>query len=143
MHMSILRYPWSTFLQNGKYVIWEATSPFCLCAGEVVREQLRPQEMCTGKAGFLGEGAGDQVGREGNHQGSCMASWADRRQGTQEGTTDNILLLQSSLEISIEELIPRPVTSFHRTLVSTDIHSFNQSLNHRSFYMPTGHNALG
>ena len=99
--------------------------------------------MCTGKAGFLGEGAGDKVGREGNHQGSCMASWADRRQRTQERTIDNVLLLQSSLEISTEELIACPVTSFNRILVSTAIHSFNQSLNHQSFRLPTRHNALG
>lgn len=60
-----LKQPRSAFLQNGKYMIWElnthAPSLFHLCADATIRQQLRPQETCAGKAGALGEGAGDRV----------------------------------------------------------------------------------
>lgn len=92
MQMRRTRHSWSAFLQNGKYMLRKATSPFHLCADEAVRQQLRPQEIHTGKAGFLGQGASDKAGREGHHQGSCVAPQAEQRQGTQERTTDNVLL---------------------------------------------------
>ena len=37
MQMRRTRHSWSAFLQNGKYMLREATSPFHLCADEAVR----------------------------------------------------------------------------------------------------------